>query len=268
MISPKSLFSPFIPTDFRPLLSCVTPNAFRVIEWRNILSFAPTLAKRIATDEGKESLKTHLRPWLTKNIIFNNDANEFSKVKLQLKSLDGSSILALYFAQFNCDEGMFLDLRSNGFSLSDEGQIIWRPNGLWIRLDPKFRKGMLSVYKGYYLNQPELLRQGLESVGLIKDHFSEDLVSEIEQMLISHIGGDTSSQKFKVAHFTQSFEKLFQFLIKENIVLPPDFLYLGLYLGGLYIHLESLGESYDVRKAFLESTLESGSRIYLTNDPL
>jgi hypothetical protein len=251
MISPKLLFSPFIPADFRPLLSCVTPSAFGVIEWQKILAFAPTLAKRITTGEGQEALKVELRPLLKKNIVFCGDGDNFAR-GASLRPADGSSILGLYFAQFKCDAGIFLDLRTSCFKTSNEGPILWRPNGLWIRLDPEFRKGMLSVYEGYYLNQPTLLRQGLKKVGLIRDDFSPALVSEVENMLLSHIGGDTSSQKFEVAHFTQSFEKLFQFLIKEKIVLPPDFLYLGLYLGGLYMHLEALGEAYDVRSAFLD----------------
>lgn len=252
MINPKILFARFVPSEFRPLLSCVTPSAFRVIEWQKLLAFAPTLAKRIATGEGQEALKSKLLPFVPENIFFSSDHDEFSKGST-LGPSDGSSILALYFAQLRCDDGIFLDLRPSTFKLSKTEQLLWQPNGLWVRLDPEFRKGMLAVYEGYYKNQPALLRRGLIQVGLIKDGFSPELVSHVEQMLISHIGGDTSSQKFEVAHFTQSFEKLFQFLIKEKIVLPSDFFYLGLYLGGLYIHLESLGESYDVRSAFLNS---------------
>ncbi len=131
-----------------------------------------------------------------------------------------------------------------------KGQIYWRPNGLWKVLDADFRRGMLSVYEGYYHDQPELLRQGLRRVGLIKDGFSQTLVSDVEKMILDYIGGETSNQQFKVEHFTENFEKLFQFLLKQKIVLSPDFLYLGIYLASLYIHLEELGGNYDVRRAF------------------
>lgn len=249
MINPKTLFSPFVPVSFRPLLSCVTPNAFRVIEWRRILSHAPTLAKRIATGEGVDELKMKMSPLIPKKITLCDDGDWSGAAPL--KPEQGESILELYFAQLKSDEGIFLDLRPSSFRLSDEGEILWHPNGLWKELDSEFRKGMLAVYEGYYLGQPETLRRGLLQVGLIKNEFSSDLVSEVEGMILGHIGGETLNQSFEVSHFTQSFERLFQFLIKEKIVLPPDFLYLGIYLGGMYIHLETLGASYNVRRAFM-----------------
>ena len=247
MISPQNIFANFVPKDFKPLLSCATPSAFRVIEWKKILAHAPTLAKRIATGEGRDDLKAKLSPFIPKSIVM----SEARAKATPLNPNDGAALLALYFAQLKSEEGIFLDLRPSCFGSSKDGQILWQPNGLWTRLEPEFRKGMLSIYKGYYLDQPKLLREGLKQVGLIKDDFSADRVAEVEGMILGHIGGDTSNQIFKVIHFTESFEKLFQFLTKEKIVLPPDFLYLGIYLAGLYLHLEALGGSYDVRKAYL-----------------
>lgn len=252
MINPQILLTPFVPPDFKPLLSCVTPNAFRVIEWKKIMAFAPTLARRIATREGVAELKTQMHPFVPKGMIL-HDGTKSTKPS-PLNADHGEAILSLYFAQLKCEHGTFLDLRPSCFSVSPKDEIIWNPNGLWMCLEPEFRRGMLSVYEGYYLDQPELLRTGLKHVGFIKDGDSVEFISEVEKMILSHIGGDASNQRFKVAHFTQSFEKLFRFLIKEKITLPPDFLYLGIYLGGLYMHLEALGGAYDVRRAFLEAS--------------
>lgn len=252
MINPQILLTPFVPPDFKPLLSCVTPSAFRVIEWKKIMAFAPTLARRIATREGVAELKTQMQPFVPQNIVLHEGTKVSTKAS-PLHSDHGEAILALYFTQLKCEQGLFLDLRPSCFSESAKNEIIWNPNGLWMNLEPKFRKGMLAVYEGYYLDQPELLRTGLKHVGFIKEGDSVEFISEVEKMILSHIGGDTSNQRFKVSHFTQSFEKLFRFLIKEKITLPPDFLYLGIYLGGLYMHLEALGGAYDVRRAFLES---------------
>lgn len=249
MIGAQTILSNIVPADFKPLLSCATPSAFRVIEWKKILAHAPTLAKRIATGEGKDDLKAKLKPLVPKGITLSSDGSGFKKAS-SLKPEDGTAILALYFSQLKSDDGIFLDLRSSCFGLSKEGQILWQPNGLWTRLDPQFRKGMLSIYEGYYSDKPETLREGLKQVGLIKDDFPPARIKEVEDMILGHIGGDTSNQEFKVIHFTESFEKLFRFLTKEKITLPPDFLYLGIYLAGLYLHLEALGGRYDVRRAY------------------
>jgi hypothetical protein len=253
MINPRVLFSRLVPPDYQPLLSCISPSTFSVIDWKKNLSDAPVLAKRIATGQGKEELQRKLRSHIPKSINLIHGDEAFFNRTTPLNPEQGEQVLGLYFSQFKSDDGIFLDLRASSFGLSSQGHILWRPNNLWKRLDPEFRKGMLSIYEGYYLDRPKLFRQGLLQAGLIKDHFASKLVSQVEDMLISHIGGDTSCYMFKVSHFTNSFEKLFQFLIKEKIILHSDFLYLGLYLGGLYLHLESLGRTYDVRRAFIES---------------
>jgi len=253
MFNAQSLLAPFVPAQFKPLLACVSPNAFKVIEWKKILAEAPSLAKRVATGEGVSQLAESVTPLLPKEVKLRmKDSEEGSSTgKTNLLQKDGFTILEIYFAQFKNDEGIFLDLRPSNFSSESDGSISWRPNGLWKLLSKDFREGMLAVYEGYYLDKPARLRQGLLQVGLIKENFSPTLVTEVEGMILGHIGGSTTNQQFKVAHFTASFERLFQFLLKEKIVLHPDFLYLGMYLASLYIHLESLGGSYDVRRAFL-----------------
>jgi hypothetical protein len=263
-MSPQKIFSQFVPDDYKPLLSCVSPSAFSVIEWKKILAQAPALAKRIATGAGVRELRASIQPLVPANMIFfeadGGLSSRSSYSSSSLRAEDGASVLELYFSQLKSDDGLFLDLRSSSFSLSADKQVVWHPNGLWTRLDPEFREGMLAIYRGYYLGQPELLRQGLLRVGLIKADFSAERIAEVESMILSHVGGDTSNQSFRVAHFTQSFEKLFLFLLKEKIVLPPDFLYLGIYLAGLYLHLEALGGAYDVRQAFMSShAVESGN---------
>lgn len=251
MISPKSLLSPFVPEQFKPLLSCVSSSAFRVIEWKKILADAPTLARRLATAEGVQELALSLKPHLPHAVEIDTSGEKPKKdTKLKLPSESGESILKLYFAQFKNESGLFLDLRPGGFKIDPVGQITWNPNGLWKKWDLNFRRGMLSVYSGYYYSKPELLRRGLLEIGLIKEGFSLDLIHEVEAMVLKHIGGDLLNQEFKISHFTESFEKLFQFLIKQKIILPPDFLYLGIYLASLYMHLEELGGSYNVREAF------------------
>lgn len=253
MFNPQKLFSSFVPEQYKPLLSCISPSAFKVVKWQDLASEAPLIAKRIATGEGVKIVAEGLKPHLSNRLTLHSDAHSSLMKGSSLLPEDGFSLLELYFAQFKNESGLFLDLRPSSFFLMTDGNIHWQPNGLWIRFRPQFREGMLSIYSGYYLKNPERMRAGLQQVGLIKEHFSKAQVSEVEQMILSHIGGETSNQSFRVLHFTQGFEKLFQFLLREKIVLPPDFLYLGVYLASLYLHLESLGGSYDVRQAFLNN---------------
>lgn len=56
--------------------------------------------------------------------------------------------------------------------------------------------------------------------------------------------------EFKINHFMRSFDSLFLFLRREKITLSEDFLFLGVMLLTLYLHLESLGGAYDVKAAF------------------
>jgi hypothetical protein len=143
--------------------------------------------------------------------------------------------------------------------------IFKRQREHWIQ--PDVRKGMLSIDKGYYFKKSHLLREGLKQVGLIQEHFPDSLISSVEGMILRHIGGETSNQQFKVLHFTKSFEKLFQFLLKEKIVLSSDFLYLGVYLASLYLHLERLGGAKQIIPKFLgaiRALKESGFRNFVT----
>lgn len=257
-MNPHSLFARLVPSEFRPLLSCVSPNAFRVLEWKKVLAHAPTLAKRIASGEGVDALKRQLNGIFATDLELVDDNDPRWVDASTLSQEHGSFILKLYFTQFQSEYGLFLDLRPSHFRCSvdsspQQARILWNPNGFWTRLNPEFRQGMYAIYSGYYGNQPKLLRRGLQQVGLVKDDFSEDRIARVEAMILAHIGGDASNQSFRISHYTQSFEKLFQFLIQEKIVLPQDFLYLGIYLASLYLHLESLGGSYNVGQIYRES---------------
>jgi hypothetical protein len=259
MINPQKVFSSFVPEPYKPLLACISPSAFRVVKWQDVLAEAPLLAKKMTTGDGVINLAKDLERLLPKDIeIFAEHRSQFSN-SLSLRAEDGFTILELYFAQFKNDNGIFLDLRQSNFSLSSSLKVQWRLNGLWTKFRPEFRKGMLSIYKGYYFENSALLRDGLKQVGLIKEHFSESLISNVEEMILNHIGGETTNQQFKVLHFTKGFENLFQFLLKEKIVLSSDFLYLGVYLASLYLHLERLGGEYNVRQAFFNNFQEMDS---------
>lgn len=248
--SGASILNMFVPKEFAPLLKCISPHAFKVVDWQSVVAQSPQLTRRVLQRLGVEDLKTSLEKNLPKQLSF--DISSPNSIAAGGEGL-GQVLLELYFRQIYNPAGIFLDLRPGTFFQKSEGAYIWTPNGLWIKWDESFRQGLLQIYEGYYGDNPDRLRAGLAQVGLTRADFSSEKIKEVETMLLSHIGGDTTSQKFEVSNFTRSFEQLFQFLLKNEIRLSGDFLYLGVYLAGLYLHLQKLGGAYDVRRAFSET---------------
>lgn len=239
-----------IPEDFHPLLSCISPSAFKVVDWKSLFKTAPLLSQRVVKKSGVQKLAQAIENHIPRHIAFEFGSSE----KNQIQNSDfGKTLLEIYFGQIYCENGLFLDLRPARFSQNESGSTHWNPNGLWVTWDSKFRNGMIEIYEGYYEESPSRLRDGLLKVGLVKEGFQLKQIEEVESILRAHIGGDPGAQKFEIKSFTSSFERLFQFLIKNDVTLNSDFLFLGVYLASLYTHLQTLGGTYDVREAFLEA---------------
>ena len=239
-----------VPDDFRPLLNCISPTAFQVVDWRGVLKFAPTLSNRAVSRSGVYELGVALRPYLPPALRLElEEVKTSTRVGPEL----GSLLLEVYFSQFYCPSGVFLDLRAQRFLPAGEVGYHWLPNGLWVQFADDFRIGMIEIYEGYYLGDLDTMRIGLAKVGLVSSELPVSKAREVEKMLLSHIGGQTEAQVFKVKDFVVSFEKLFRFLSENKIFLRADFLFLGAYLAGLYTHLEELSGEYDVKSAFLRA---------------
>ena len=54
----------------------------------------------------------------------------------------------------------------------------------------------------------------------------------------------------EMKHFTDSFHQVFDKIFHQEKKLSEDFVYLGMYLVTLYLHLESLDVPLNVREAF------------------
>jgi predicted unusual protein kinase regulating ubiquinone biosynthesis (AarF/ABC1/UbiB family) len=233
------LFANLIPAEYRPLLSVISPAAFSVVEWKQLLKEAPTLLRRFNKSDGFEKISNQLEAL-------------WPLASRDPKNL-GEAVLQLYFAQIFNREGLFLDLRRKNFGTDKQQLVSFLPNGFWIQWQEPFRLGLLDIYKGYYEGQPELLDRGLTQVGLIHAKMSKEKISEVREMLLSHIGGNYKQQQFLVSDFTASFEKFFKFLLANKIRLNADFLYLGIYLASLYHCLQDVGGTYDVQHIYLKA---------------
>jgi hypothetical protein len=119
---------------------------------------------------------------------------------------------------------------------------------------------MRLVYSGFYGNDEALVELGLRQLGLTGDHLDTDGQARLLGLLEEHFGaGRHELMQFKISQFMESFDSLFLFLRDKRIRLSEDFLFLGIMLLTLYLHLESLGGAYDVRAAFTRALDSSNS---------
>jgi len=72
-----------IPEEFQPLLSCISPSAFKVVQWQAVLQDARVLSQRALRKEGVTELAQSLQPFFPVSVEF-----DFSN-KLASKSAKG-----------------------------------------------------------------------------------------------------------------------------------------------------------------------------------
>ncbi|RYZ56665.1 MAG: hypothetical protein EOP07_12005 [Proteobacteria bacterium] len=154
----------------------------------------------------------------------------------------GRILLSLYFGQLMHNPLAWIDLRSSTFEwLSKECN--WKPGAWIVRWDETFLNAMRKVYRGYYLADDALYLEGLAELQL--EH-SADLFRK------QFGDGSQKAVQFKMKDFRDSFHQIFLSCKRNKTSLHPNFFAFGLFLSSLYEHLESLGESFNVREIFVE----------------
>lgn len=269
----KSAFS-FLPRGFGGLLDYISPSAFEVIDWQAALKKSGSLTKELIFETSLERLKEQFSKYLPLGAAFGSDGTsgdqgacqrEWSASQpdrqISSKSIvqrQGQRVLEIYFLQLFCCKEVFLDLRKERFLTDQKGVVDWNPNGLWYKFSDVFLSGIKDIYAGFYTNSEESLQSGLYRLGLFSDHMSTDTRAQLRELLDRHFGqGKSAPMKFEVSHFMSSFDSLFLFLKKHKLKLSEDFLFLGIYILTLYMHLETLGESFDVCRAY-QTGIEKG----------
>ena len=153
---------------------------------------------------------------------------------------DGQKVLELYFHQLYVGESTILDLRHSQIRKSN-GKLVWQPNRFYIEWKPSFLSALRSLYAGFYTDDDALFRSALQQLH----------IDAAEHSFRDHFGaGRQQSVSFELAHFRETFQEVFRQCKDAGIQLHPNFIGLGFYLSTLYEHLETLGGSFDVRKAF------------------
>ncbi len=240
----------FVPEDLRQLLRFVPRSGWDAIRWRPLLSSLRTVSWRYARGSGVDRLGRRLAPLVAPTEIGEPPDGAVAGTDLggaRRRRALGDAMLRLYFAQWLVDDGLFLDMRLPRFAVAGEA-VHFHPNGLWIRLQPEFRQGMLALYRSFYSTDEAAFDAALRQMGMLRDGLSADAEAELKGLLHRHFGIDQRAQRFSIDAFKASFDELFAFFIAHRYKLDSDFVFVGFYLITLYLSLEHLGQAHDVRR--------------------
>ncbi len=247
----------FLPRELRELVRFVPRRGWDVVDWKPLLASLRQVAWRYLSDNGVEALSASTarvcqRPLLTRSL---QGATALAAVDdpASLRRY-GDDILRLYFAQWLVSDGLFIDLRSTRFGVIDS-QLAYAPSGLWVKLRPEFRGGMLALYRSFYSDDEGAFDAALRQMGLLKAGLEPAAQAELKTLLNSHFGIDQRVQRFSIDGFKASFDALFAFFTAHDYKLHSDFVWVGFYLITLYLTLEQGGEAHDTRAICAEVLL-------------
>jgi hypothetical protein len=152
----------------------------------------------------------------------------------------GALVVELFFFQLLSQGGAFLDLDRSRFGLDEHGAL-WSPGMLWVTWDVEFLQSLRDMYCGFYGEDDARFRRGLASLGLLP----------AAAVFEEQFGGSRrGALRFSVEDFRNGFHDTFVCCRDAHTRLHRNFLALGIYLGSLYEHLETLGVAVDVAGAF------------------
>jgi len=237
-----------LPGVLKELLKHVPTVLFEVVEWNELASEIPKLSRRILKSEGYKELLDYQKT-LTQSLGITLSENSGDNKNYLVTKENGEKLLALYFTQIYSEKGLFLDLRSTHFSDS----LNFHPSGLWTTFGPSFRKGILEIYEGFYLENDTQFNKGLEGLGIMNPNWSTEEKTELADLFKAQFGSaQFKPMKFDLEHFQKSIVAMTEFLIKKKVKINADFLYLGIYLVTLYSHLDQCQHELPVKDIYLQ----------------
>ncbi len=242
----------WLPGTFKEMLGHVPTLLFDVVSWTALTKDITLLSKRMVSREGYEETKQRLQGHLPVGVQFSAHATPLPQMP-EAREMLGSKILSLYFRQLKSQGPMFLDLRPQTFGVEDN-KICWHPSPLWAEFSATFKAGVSDLYAGFYGQNEERCRKGLEQTGLIHPSWSEADKEHMAHLFRAHFAGALDrSMSFKLSEFQTSFQKIFAFLMEKKVKLTTDFMLLGIMLVTLYLSLEELGGEYPVANIYNEA---------------
>ncbi len=159
----------------------------------------------------------------------------------------GQLALQLYFAQLFRSETALIDLWSSRFGIDQAGDVVWVPRPIYVQWDPVFSGAVGDVYAGFFSDDNELFRSGLDRLGL----------GAAGAVLLRHLGeGNQRSVRFGEAGLQSTLRDIVALRGVRQPGLHRNFVAFGLYLASLHELLASLDLAFDVRAAYLRAQPE------------
>lgn len=248
----------FIPDELRQLARFVPLHGWDVIDWKPLLGSLREVSWRYVSGRGVKRLSRQVgkycdSPRLVQTL---DGATPLAAVTAQAKRRRyGDDVLRLYFTQWLVEDGLFIDLRSARFGII-ESALAYAPNGLWVKLRPEFRQGMLALYRSFYSEDEMAFDAALRQMGMIQEGLAPAAEAELKDLLYQHFGIEQRAQRFSIDDFKASFDELFSFFIAHNYKLHSDFVWVGFYLITLYLTLEQGGAAHNTRKICADTLLD------------
>ena len=226
-------------TEGRQIVDLASPSFFDVLPGKALRRATGTLSKAWFDRDGFAEARAHRAETLDRADLGVRLGEPEAHGAID-RETRGQRLLALYFHQLYAGGPVLLDLRPERFEAGIE-QLRWNPKPLWYRFDEDFLGAMREIYAGFYAGDDARFEAGLDRVDL----------RCAEGTFLQHFGaGDQRAVAFDVASFTETFHQTFLSCRDGGASLHRDFIPLGLYLATLYVHLEELGGTFDVRAAF------------------
>lgn len=241
----------FVPEDLRQLLRFVPTRGWDAVEWTPLLGTLRKVSWQFVTGSGVRDLAERVDALVPEVDVVRRPpegGEPFDAIgAIKRRKQAGDGLLRLYFAQWLSEEGLFLDLRAPRLAFHDS-RLKFVPNGLWIRLRPSFREGMVALYRSFYSDDASAFDAALRQMGMLHEDLSAEAESELKALLHAHFGVDQRSQTFSIDAFKASFDALFEFFIAHDYKMHSDFVFVGFYLITLYLSLERGGQAHNVRR--------------------
>ena len=238
----------FVPEDLRQLVRFVPTRGWDAVAWWPMLASLRSMRSRYVSRRGVTKLSRELAPRLLQTRLGMPEPDAIALDALasqQDRRRAGDRLLCLYFTQWLNPHGVFIDLRSSRFHL-DEDNLWFTPNGLWLQVRPRFRTGLVDLYRAFYNEDEAALDDALLRMGMLGPELGPENAEQLKNLLRAHFGLEPGAQRFSIDRFKVSFDALFDFFVDHGMTLHSDFVVLGFNLITLYLSLEGLGEAHDV----------------------
>lgn len=246
------VFLNFLPDAIKDLLKHVPTLMFDLVDWKDLASEIPKITSKIVKREGFTDFFAVQNPFLSQAGIPSVISTSAGHMPAPAIKSTGEFILTTYFAQIYSPHGLYLDLRMSNFFQGPDGHVL-KPGPLWVTFQDEFRKGLILMYQGFYHQNDHSLEAGLIATGLMKPEWSTDKKNELKSILKQHFANSLEEEmRFELSSFKDSFVRIAGFLAENQVKIPHDFMYLGIYLISMYLGLQSIPDPLPVSRIFKE----------------